>query len=117
MFKLLRPELVKAFPRPLCSDAFSKFLIHDQNRRELNGDIVHATWFLKNEIIPTVAALFSTMGEEELKTLPLPLFLHNYGINLRYMGLFYKHVEVDLNYHNFSFFFLLVLGQMRKCIR
>ena len=38
LFRLLRPELVQSYPKPLCSDAFTKF-IPDHIQAQVNGDI------------------------------------------------------------------------------
>ena len=33
LYRLLRPELVRASPVPLCSDAYTKFIEHDPQKR------------------------------------------------------------------------------------
>ena len=42
-YELLRPELVRMNPKPLCSDAFTNWMRHDANRKQLNNDVALAT--------------------------------------------------------------------------
>ena len=50
LYRLLRPELVKNNPVPLCSDAYSTWEI--ENIVSYNEDIAEATHRLENEVIP-----------------------------------------------------------------
>lgn len=43
LYHLLRPEYVKQYSKPLCPDAFSNFIIHDENATEYNTHIYEAT--------------------------------------------------------------------------
>jgi hypothetical protein len=47
-FQFLRMEYVRAYPKPLCPDAFSPFLHGDKNRTTLNRDVKDATDLLLN---------------------------------------------------------------------
>ena len=60
---------------------------------ERNNDIRRATWWLKNDVIPTIAHFWGSLDKNVLQIFPLPVFLHAYGINLRYLGLFAKHLR------------------------
>jgi hypothetical protein len=54
LFKLLRPEFVKNYHKPLCSDSFSNF-VKNYNADEHNKEIEEATKYLRNVIIPNFA--------------------------------------------------------------
>ena len=54
MYRLLRPELVKKNPKPLCPDAFSGFATAKE-ANSIKEDIAEATFRLCNEIIPSFA--------------------------------------------------------------
>jgi hypothetical protein len=77
-----------SFPLPLCSDGFSQFLRVDAEKSKINSDLAQATKFLKEEIVPAAAGVFSSFTEKELESVNVKLFLHGYGINLRHLGLF-----------------------------
>ena len=42
------------------------------------------------------ATLYQGFDESQMEAFPLKLFLHSYGINLRYMGLFLHHLTRKL---------------------
>ena len=44
LYRLLRPEFVQSFPKPLCPDALSTFLKWDPDKAKINKDIARATW-------------------------------------------------------------------------
>eukprot|EP01114_Cavostelium_apophysatum_P012812 TRINITY_DN2960_c0_g1_i3.p1 TRINITY_DN2960_c0_g1~~TRINITY_DN2960_c0_g1_i3.p1 ORF type:complete len:1024 (+),score=326.20 TRINITY_DN2960_c0_g1_i3:288-3359(+) len=88
LYRLLRPEFVLKYQRPLSSDAFSKFGTLDED--EHNGEVERATRHLVEDHIPKFA---KNLQEEELfdsKTLTNKL--HNAGINVRYIGKLRHHV-------------------------
>lgn len=50
LFHLLRPEFVKKYPKPLCSDSFSNFL--DPEETHFNDDAREATKYLYEQLVP-----------------------------------------------------------------
>ena len=97
MYRLLRPEHVKLFSKPLCSDAYSGF-IAKFNYKEDNAEIVEATDKLINHTIPAFAVDLTTMMLEardkgSLESFRLTEAIHRQGINVRYIGLLRKHIK------------------------
>lgn len=97
LFRLLRPELVRSNPVPLCSDAFSGFVLDVKEAEEHNQEIIEASQRLFREIIPTVAqqlnqlskiALRRFLGSNQL----LIEIIHANGINVRFLGLLRKYL-------------------------
>lgn len=111
LYRLLRPELVKRFPTPLCSDAFSGFVsASKQDLAEHNKEVRAATDYLHLEVIPKFArkltarvayewTTFARKSEHNadqekekpsrtvfLAMFPLKQLLHAKGINLRNLG-------------------------------
>ena len=97
--QLLRPELVAGFPRPLCADGFSAFIHADPDRSEMNNDIRRATWWLRHKVIPNVAKKYCKTSQQEMDIVPLGVYLHAHGVNLRYLGLFASHININKKSH------------------
>jgi len=105
LYRLLRPELVKKNPVPLCSDAFSRFLL--ENRQKFEQDIVEITQRLYKVIIPEAALELSDyylknpldpeqdMNDEFTRLISE---LHRKGINLRFLGEIRKHSLPNVPY-------------------
>lgn len=109
LFRLLRPELVKTNPVPLCSDAFSNWPI--ENIDDFNNDAIDATNRLELEIIPHFSqyleqSFWQESGATEESSLlngqpfrVLKTEAHRRGINLRCLGsirnLVTSNVEVN----------------------
>ena len=55
LYQLLRPEFVKNYKIPLCSDAFSSFPIDPSEKIEHESEIIQATQFLETILIPSYA--------------------------------------------------------------
>jgi len=54
LIRKMRPELVRSFPKPLCSDAFSSFQSGRKvDRDESNREVFDAFIFLMKELIPS----------------------------------------------------------------
>jgi hypothetical protein len=82
LYQLFRPEFVRKYKRALCSDAYLKMLVD----RSLNADISEASKHLKYKLIPSYAGILDKVP----CTLPLRimvLFIHQQGINVRYLRL------------------------------
>eukprot|EP01105_Mastigella_eilhardi_P015608 TRINITY_DN3574_c0_g1_i1.p1 TRINITY_DN3574_c0_g1~~TRINITY_DN3574_c0_g1_i1.p1 ORF type:complete len:593 (-),score=166.43 TRINITY_DN3574_c0_g1_i1:44-1822(-) len=89
LFRLLRPEFVKSYKVPLCSDAFSHF-VRTRKPDEHNKEIVEATLYLQDVLIPRFAVeLNATVGKlgQPLYQFRLTEALHREGINIRYLDL------------------------------
>eukprot|EP00013_Stygamoeba_regulata_P007665 CAMPEP_0177641970 /NCGR_PEP_ID=MMETSP0447-20121125/7343_1 /TAXON_ID=0 /ORGANISM="Stygamoeba regulata, Strain BSH-02190019" /LENGTH=984 /DNA_ID=CAMNT_0019144109 /DNA_START=147 /DNA_END=3101 /DNA_ORIENTATION=+ len=107
-YRLLRPELLYRYGKPLCSDAFTGWddgdpaiaLKHAQEVRD-------ATNYLMNNIIPAVAKHLDRVGEAAYiydKKNPDDMLdkwasvgsekLHSFGLNCRHMGRLRSHVTL-----------------------
>jgi len=54
LIRMMRPELVRSFPKPLCSDGFSRFQTGEiAERDENNREIVEAFLYLMKDVIPS----------------------------------------------------------------
>jgi Translation initiation factor eIF3 subunit 135/Tetratricopeptide repeat len=96
LFHLLRPELVKSYPKPLCSDAYSGF-VHVHSSDEHICEVDMATAVLLGEIIPRLAADLNALDAEARASVDVKAALHSEGVNLRYLGAVRRHVsEEDL---------------------
>jgi hypothetical protein len=93
LYRLLRPEFVKKYHRPLSSDAFSGFQ-HPSESKELNQAVADATLFLWTQVIPEAAVLLDKMHEELILTEDFSMteFMHRQGINMRYLGRILRHL-------------------------
>src|SRR5687767_10657256 len=91
LYKLLRPEFVARYKKPLCPDALSGFTISDPGMSTHNREIEKATAHLYKEVIPRVAANLDQMAkkssEKAMLFHRLTEHLHSAGVNLRHMGM------------------------------
>jgi len=118
----LRPKIVLQHPRPLSSDAFSRFGAHDADQH--NREVEDATVYLLEEVIPAFAASLvdrhpfgmsrthrlvskvsgpSLVSDGSNRRLAqsddpndddlIPRYMHEFGINLRYMGRLYRILD------------------------
>src|SRR3990167_11307817 len=100
LHKLLRPEFVKHYQIPLCSDAYSNFVkpnaktyandshynLRKQQETEVNENVLKATQYLIDRIIPSVANSLCEIPMGARHSVQLCNYLHSNGINLRYLG-------------------------------
>lgn len=92
LFRLLRPEFVKQYSEPLCSDAYSAF-VPAEDAAEHNAEITRATEHLRRVCVPAVARrLIAT--DTTKAGFSLLAVLHQGGVNCRYLGLVRRHVDV-----------------------
>ena len=87
LYRLLRPELVRQFDKPLSSDAFTLFGEHDSEKHD--AEVREATEFLHNHIIPSFAISLSKESSENISSPPISdilVKLHRAGINIRFLG-------------------------------
>lgn len=61
-YKLLRPEFVRKWNQPLCSDAFTSWQRYDPNRTENNLEVLKATKYLHERLIPEFAKRLDKMA-------------------------------------------------------
>lgn len=91
LYEHLRPEFVKQYEKPLCSDACSQFVARQPGAKEHKAEIGEAHNHLVNITIPGfVEILYSLHGRAADLFLSAPkhlvLSIHRQGINLRYLG-------------------------------
>ena len=94
LFNLFRPEFVKNYHTPLCSDAFSGFL-NKTERESINKNIGIAHNYLVNNVIPSFCseldkAPIGTMNCDEFANHSFAVQLHKNGINYRYLGMIWN---------------------------
>jgi len=53
---MLRPEFLRAWPEPLCSDCFTNFQRLDENAGKNNSDLLKASRFLQTTLVAQFAA-------------------------------------------------------------
>ena len=99
LFRLLRPELVKSFSIPLCSDTFSKFVSNfPEESLEHRIEIKKAHEYLVNEIIPAFSLMLSSQDANLFQVEQIIHSMHREGINIRYFGYIRKGLnEFDKN--------------------
>src|SRR5690349_18155845 len=59
LFRLLRPELVKKYRKPLCPDGFSRFIKDTEKEEEHNEELTQATSYLHGSCVRTLSGLFA----------------------------------------------------------
>lgn len=112
-FRMLRPELVRQFHKPLSSDAHTAFGRDDAATH--NAEVDEATQFLQTTVIPSFADTLTNKHHLKQYTEGSILVreLHRWGINLRYMGL----VRSKLSLHNSAGRHLLLLEMVLRCLK
>lgn len=101
LFQLLRPELVRSCPFPLCSDACSAFVNEESDRLEHASDVARATEHLLINVVPMAAiyldGLHTARSEPDWSFFSLSHLkrcLHvtiSLGVNRRFLGQVRKH--------------------------
>ena len=86
IYQLFRPEFVDRYPKRLCSDAYSSFVLHDPNVKTFNTDVDEATKHLFLRVIPDCGKALLKSAQRYGKLGSLVVILHQNGINLRYIG-------------------------------
>mmetsp|Transcript_2469 Transcript_2469/g.7833 ORF Transcript_2469/g.7833 Transcript_2469/m.7833 type:complete len:1381 (+) Transcript_2469:798-4940(+) len=103
-FRFLRPEFVQSYRLPLCSDAYTGWVVGDPEANVHNAELRQATVHLYQETIPSFAAFLSetygTLDRErgapppaKLAETDLKLLFHERGINLRHLGVVHQLVK------------------------
>ena len=83
LVRLLRPEFVAAWPRPLSSDACSPF--GDADRAAHDSELERASRHLREHVVPECAAWLD--AQRGLAHASILVQVHRRGINYRYLGL------------------------------
>ena len=81
LYRLFRREFLVKYGRPLCSDAFSSFVIKDPQRKEYNQEVKEATQHLMRVVIPSCA-------DSLIQVIFLPSFLPKF---CPYTNIFLTH--------------------------
>ncbi|KAH3743334.1 Histidine kinase [Pelomyxa schiedti] len=94
LHRLLRPELVRTYKKPLSSDAFSRFGKSDENEEASNQDIIDISDELHQTVIPDFAKSLDAENASIKPSDPLSLSfvpkMHASGINARHLGEVWK---------------------------
>ena len=105
LYRLLRPEFVQRYAKPLSNDAFSAMGRH--NAKEHNNEIRDAYRSLLGEVLPAWTEKFVARTTERLEKAgdelqpqlgllnELAAMLHAGGLNVRLLGHIRQHVPVD----------------------
>lgn len=100
LYRLMRPELVKMSPVPLCSDSFTSFKV--ENKEEHEKNIMKMQEYLCNTIIPEFAKElmreYSTRAIDLRSTkdiINISNRAHLKGINIRYLGYVYRLISEE----------------------
>jgi hypothetical protein len=91
-YHMMRPEFVKKWKHPLCSDAFSNFQsrINPERKseaKEENMEIRRATEEIENNAVVNVCKVLFASYDESFS---LKHVFHREGLNMRYLGLVYR---------------------------
>eukprot|EP01116_Phalansterium_solitarium_P021277 TRINITY_DN6548_c0_g1_i1.p1 TRINITY_DN6548_c0_g1~~TRINITY_DN6548_c0_g1_i1.p1 ORF type:complete len:1106 (+),score=432.25 TRINITY_DN6548_c0_g1_i1:73-3390(+) len=89
---MLRPEFVKSWRTPLCSDAFSPF-IYEHDPEEHQAEVREATEYLRGTVVKEFAMSLVNCAEANFMH-----SLHSMGINVRLLGLVRSHLSDDVDW-------------------
>lgn len=89
-YNFLRPELVREFPKALCSDAFTAWMGNEPDAARMNDNVLQATLFMRDKI-KKLATLYSSdfYLQSQASSLVTQAFtneIHSFGINMRHIG-------------------------------
>ena len=84
LYRLLRPELVRQFHKPLSSDAFTLF--GEDSYEQHDAEVREATDFLHHQLIPEFSSMLSLDPRNEIEIEEIVMKLHRRGINIRFLG-------------------------------
>ncbi|GBG31454.1 TPR repeat-containing protein yrrB [Hondaea fermentalgiana] len=99
---MLRPELVRAFPTPLSSDAFSRFASRRPEHAHFERNVEEAAGHLIKIVIPRVARILdasrpahATFGKDgiERRSRQICREMHAKGVNMRFLGPLFRRAE------------------------
>ena len=86
LFQLLRPEIVKINPFPLCSDSLSNFVQNNEEKAKYYHEINQTFLFLLQKRIPNFVEILARKNPSLYQPVHLIQSIHRCGINIRYIG-------------------------------
>ena len=92
LFQLLRPEIVKNYLTPLCSDSISNFVENEKEKNLFHEQIEKINQIIKGMRIPKLAEILSRKNPIYYKPIHFIQSIHRSGINVRYIGLIRHHL-------------------------
>ncbi|KAL7711905.1 Clu domain-containing protein [Entamoeba marina] len=95
LYRLFRPEFVRLYNKPLSSDAFSPFDKDDPMKETNRIEIIEATNYLYNTIIPEFVSDVERKKPYTKKDFFLTRLMHQYGINVRHLLCIYQLATQD----------------------
>uniref|UniRef100_A0A6B2KY78 Clu domain-containing protein n=1 Tax=Arcella intermedia TaxID=1963864 RepID=A0A6B2KY78_9EUKA len=99
LYRLFRPEFVRNYPKPMCSDGYAPLMREQTHHHDV---LQEAFKSLMEEAIPFASTILDDLSAAVIKKgMVLPgnfvwhpsRTLHELGINLRYMGNVYSHCK------------------------
>ncbi|EFA81515.1 hypothetical protein PPL_05504 [Heterostelium album PN500] len=84
-YRLLRPEFLRTWEKPLNSDAFTGWSSCDPDQEQHNQDVADATKHLFDVVIRQAALELEARTEDE-ESFDVAVEVHKLGINLRHLG-------------------------------
>ena len=98
LFRLLRPEFLRKYKKPLSSDGFSAFASKGTDELEAEAqrnkdEIREATAYLLGVQIPRFARDLASIPPAVRDSLDISFLVHESGINVRYLGRVYAALE------------------------
>lgn len=95
----MRPEFIKIYPHPLCSDALTTWCSWAKRDKETNdGEVLRASRFLRETWIPGFVRKLDELEIRPVDSRNLALELHRAGINIRYLGKKILTYYINLSY-------------------
>ena len=118
LFQHFRPQFVRKYPIPLCSDAFSLFVKKTDAEQEHKREVSAASEYLFTVVIPACAKEITAQLDErarlhlpleveqklawflfsflksDVKEVSLAEIVHSQGVNLRHLALVAEHMTV-----------------------
>lgn len=92
LYRIFRPEFIKNYPIPLCSDTFSGF-VANHNPKDHIQEIKEATHYLLYDLIPNYAKQLNSSQNNYSEMLTIKQSLHKKGINMYFMGILRGHIS------------------------
>ena len=102
LYRLFRKEFVEQYKKgPLCSDAFSGFIINDPNYKEHNDEITCATDYLVTVMVPRacrriVMSILEAEGQSKYGSAEVTEIMHRECLNMRYLGKVIESMPKDV---------------------
>ncbi|MDP2436342.1 MAG: hypothetical protein Q8P67_11400 [archaeon] len=92
LYELFRPEFIKKYPIPLCSDSYSRFVKDRKEAILAKRNVDTATAHLRDQLVPRVARRLPGYLGGNPASFRLTQTLHSKGCNVRYLGLILREL-------------------------